>query len=216
MSFENLLIITLLSLLIAIDIDDTSNMASPLVESTDILNGKEVMLPICDDTTAFKSQADLEPLAYLQDRFLCHATKEVPGLGSIPWTANTRSNIYDGKLTIDFHTALPYFDFMLLREVLVCTKIPMELGVYPLFCNINACGGYARFGSDGDVGDGAWVTDGLCTNYIEIKQIDLECREVRGNFEMHLIMIEPGQFGVDYSERINFLNGKFETRIHNF
>jgi hypothetical protein len=172
--------------------------------------------PICDDTSAFKSSADLEPLAYVKDLFLCHATKEVPGLGSIPWTANTRSQIDNGKLTINFHTGLPYFDFILLREILGITKVPMELGIHPLSSGINIQGGYARLGSDGDVGDGAWVADGLCASYLEIEQIDLECREVRGNFEIHLIMIEPGQFGIDYSERINFLDGKFETRIFNF
>jgi hypothetical protein len=210
MSIGNLLIVTLLSLLFSINKKTASNLTSPLVKNTGILTGEAVMLPICDDTTAFKSQADLEPLSYLKDRFLCHATKEVPGLGSIPWTANTRSNIQNGKLRINVHTALPYFDFMLLREILVYSNVPMELGIHHLY------GGYARFGSDGDVGDGAWVSDGLCPSFIEIEQIDLECREVRGNFEMHLIMIEPGQFGIDYSERINFLNGKFETRIHNY
>jgi hypothetical protein len=175
----------------------------------------------CDDTTSFKSQADLVPLNYWQDCFLTKATKEVPGLGIVPWIANARVWIYDGKINLGFNTFVPFFEEVYQRENLSIARVPLAVGIYPIYDNYRfqqnpestIPGAYTRLGSDGDVLDGIWDIDTLCTNFVEISQLDLEDREVRGNFEMHLIMRQQGQFGVLYSERLRFLNGKFEARI---
>lgn len=74
-------------------------------------------------------------------------------------------------------------------------------------------GVYAKSLDDGDVADGLWGTDTLCTSYIEITRLDLEDREVEGRFEIHLIMKAQGTSGILYSERVNFLNGKFKSDI---
>jgi hypothetical protein len=72
---------------------------------------------------------------------------------------------------------------------------------------------YGRFLDDMGLPDAYWAIDTTCVNFIEITQLDLECNEVRGNFEMHFKMVQQGQTGVLYSERINFNNGKFYSHI---
>jgi hypothetical protein len=66
---------------------------------------------------------------------------------------------------------------------------------------------------DGDVGDGSWTTDTTCVSYIEITRLDLADREIEGKFEIHLKMELQGTHGILYSERINFLNGRFKAEI---
>ena len=165
------------------------------------------LMATCDDTSAFKSDFDLQQLYYLKDCYLATATKEVPGLGSIPWTANCYAFSNGTNLGINLTTYLPWFSQMYTREGISFSGAGIDVGYYP----ING-GNYIRLLSDGDVGDAYWKMDTLCNNFIEITQIDWECKEVKGNFEIHFIMTEQGQI-YSYSERINFINGKFESRI---
>ncbi len=176
----------------------------------------------CEDTTFFMSNVDLEPLAFLYNCYLVTATKEVPGLGSIPWTGNIFVNISEDKFQFYTGTYQDSIDW-LIREDLFCGYVPISTGIHPVYDgyhyqqNIGTTfGGYARSLDDGDVADGYWNIDTTCVNYIEITQLDLQNKEVRGNFEFHLKMQTQGQAGILYSERINFINGKFKARIHEF
>ncbi len=174
----------------------------------------------CDDTSSFKSIVDLEPLSSLQNCYSCTAIKEVPGLGEIAWKGNCEVYIADSILEFRFNTYQPYFNELLLREELAFSYIPIHVGFRPIFDYANwaqdpakSFGFYSRSLDDGDVLDGAWGTDTQCTSYIEITRLDLEDREVEGRFEIHLSMILQGSSGIFYSERINFLNGKFKAEI---
>ncbi|MBN8678451.1 MAG: hypothetical protein J0M29_09515 [Chitinophagales bacterium] len=189
--------------------------------STNMVIGTD--LTGCDDTSAFKSDVDLQPLAFLQSCYSCNAVKEVPGLGEIPWTGNCEVYFADSTLAFRFNTYQPYFQEFLLRETLAFNYIPNSIGIHPVFNWVDwaqdpekSFGSYARSWDDGDVSDGLWGTDTHCTNYIEITRLDLEDWEVEGRFEIHLKMKEQGTNGILYSERINFLNGKFKAEIEKY
>ena len=177
----------------------------------------------CDDTTAFKSSVDLQPLEYLRGCYSCTAVKEVPGLGEIPWVGNCQVYVaWDTVLQFRFLTYEPYFEELLLREDLSFNYVSISVGVHPVYDNYQfqqnpgtTFGYYARLLDDGDVGDAGWTTDTICTNYIEITRLDLEDREIEGKFELHLKMVVQGTHGILYSERINFLNGRFKAEIEN-
>jgi hypothetical protein len=175
---------------------------------------------VCDDVTAFKSLVDLEPLDYVQDCFSSTAIKEVPGLGSVPWASDGIIRNIDNRLYPYFRNYKQYFEEFLARESLNFNNIPLSIGTYvvhddsfweqnmeAVYCN------YHRLLDDGDVADGHWRVDTNCVNFIEITHLDLECKEVRGNFEVHMTMTQQGQTSIQYSERINFLNGAFYARI---
>jgi hypothetical protein len=180
-------------------------VSEQLLPSGTILTG-------CDDTTAFKSSVDLQPLEYLKNCYVCTAVKQVPGLGEIPWKSNCYVSVVDNKFRFAFYTYEPWFEELLLREALDFVYIPMNIGVYPVDNWVQNHGGYSRWLADGDVLDAAWETDTSCLSYIEITRFDLEDREIEGNFEIHLKMFWQGAFE-PYSERINFLNGKFKAEI---
>lgn len=215
---KSLLIITSLGSLLGCQKDIQDNFRP--IATTD--SDTHYLLPSCDDTTAFKSELDLVQLDWLQDCDACSSIKEVPGLGFISWNANTRALMNDNKISLFFNTYYPYMNLMLQREELYLSNIPSSAGLYPLFDdfhylqNMNdGYGLYYRAISDGDVSDGYWDIDTLCSSFIEITQVDLECMEIRGKFEVHLKMVEPSEF-YQYSERINFINGKFEARIREY
>ncbi len=174
----------------------------------------------CDDTTAFKSSVDLEPLEYLKNCYVCMVEKEVPGLAEISWTGNCEVYIADSTLQIRFRSYEPYFEELLPREVLSFNYVPINIGFHQILDYINwaadpskSFGGYGRLLDDGDVADGYWEADTTCVNYIEITRLDLEDREIEGKFEIHLKMKSQGTHGILYSERINFLNGRFKAEI---
>lgn len=180
----------------------------------------EAILSGCDDTTAFKSSVDLEPLEYLKNCFVCTAVKEVPGLGEISWTGNCEIYIADTVLALRFRSYEPFFEELLPREYLSFDYVPIAKGTYPVSAsyqwhlnNSLTFGYYTRLLDDGDVPDGSWTTDTTCVNYIEITRLDLEDREIEGTFEMHLKMNSQGTHGILYSERINFINGRFKAEI---
>jgi hypothetical protein len=195
------------------------------LESEVLLNSNPDIQPaiiplVCDDVTAFKSSVDLEPLVFLQDCFSCTATKEVPGLGSISWVSNGIVRSLDDKLYLNFQKSEQNFELLFRRETLNLNDVPMSIGTYVVHDNFfwqqnmeGPHGGYYRLLDDGDVLDAGWSIDTTCLSFIEITQLDLECKEVRGKFEVHLQMVQQGQAGTLYSERINFLNGEFYARI---
>lgn len=189
--------------------------------STNIANEADLM--VCGDTSAYKSNVDLQILAYLKNCYSCTAIKEVPGLGEIPWAGNCEVYIVDSILEFRFNTYYQYFEEFLLRESLAFSYIPPHVGVRPIYDYSNwvldpekSFGSYGRSLDDGDVSDGFWGTDTNCTSYIEITRLDLEDREVEGRFEIHLIIKQQGTNGILYSERINFLNGKFKAEIESY
>jgi hypothetical protein len=164
-------------------------------------------LPSCDDTSDFKSTLDLEPLDHIEDCYLASATKAVPGLDSVVWTLNNHATIGLG-MGLNLYTSIVsgWFNYLYLREE-ITMGVPISVGLHPL-----SSASYIRYLDDGDVFDAEWILDTNCSSYVEITQLDLECREVRGNFELHFILKEQSSF-FQYSERVNFLNGKFEARI---
>ncbi len=199
---------------------EVSNSVEPKI----VVSAPAVNKPIdvfgCDDTTFFQSSEDLEQLVYLHDCYLCTATKEVPGLGSIPWTANIFVYIVENKLQFQIGTFQDSINWFI-REEIFCAYVPIIAGIHPVFDNYHynqnpgsTFGGYARSFDDGDVADGYWTIDTTCTNFIEIAQLDLVDKELRGNFSFHLKMLTQGQNGTLYSERINFIDGKFAARIN--
>lgn len=174
----------------------------------------------CDDTSAFKSSVDLQPLDYLKNCHSCTAIKQVPGLGEIPWVGNCEIYIAENTLQFKFKSFESYFEELLLREDLFLGYVPISPGIHQMYDYESwvadpskSFGGYGRLLDDGDVGDGYWDVDTTCTNYIEITRLDLEEREIEGKFEIHLKMKSQGTHGILYSERINFLNGRFNAEI---
>jgi hypothetical protein len=173
-----------------------------------------------DDEDFFASTVDLERLAFLTDSFLCTAIKEVPGLGTIPWTANCEVYVADTSLEFRFNT---YQDTINkgIRETVACSYVPIQEGRFrigildkytqPIVFNTYAV--YARSLDDGDVADGFWIIDTTQTNYIEITELDLINKRVTGKFDLHFRMKTQGSHGVLYSERINFKSGDFRARI---
>jgi hypothetical protein len=174
-------------------------------------------LSACKKDDSFKSNVDLERFTFLPDSFLCTATKEVPGLGKIPWTANCTAWLSDSKLTIIFNTINNQSD-KYVREALDFSPIDPKVGNYKIYYRDNNwkdepfCS-YSRMLSDGDVLDSLWGCIDEENNYLEIEEIDLLNKIVKGNFNVHLRKENPGNSGVMYSDYINFKNGQFTARI---
>lgn len=173
-----------------------------------------------DDKDFFTSAVDLERLAFLPDSFLCTAIKEVPGLGSISWTANCEVYISDSTLALRFRT---YHDTINkgIRETVACSYVPIKqgrfiVGVFDHYAQpviYNTFATYSRSLDDGDVADGFWIIDTTQINYIDITELDLINKRVSGKFDLHFRMKTQGSHGVLYSERINFKSGDFRARI---
>lgn len=168
----------------------------------------------CDDTSAFKSTVDLQPLEYLKNCYSCTAIKQVPGLGEIPWKANCMVRIVGAKLRLWFYTYEPWFEELLPREQLAFVDVPIDLGIHFVGNIIPLSRGYyTRLWDDGDVVGAGWETDTTCTSYINLTRIDLDNEEIEGEFEIHLTLKYPDPTGILHSERINFLNGRFNAEI---
>lgn len=172
------------------------------------------------DPVYFKSLVDLEPLTFLPDSFLCTATKEVPGLGTIPWTANCEVYISDNTLQFRFRTMQDTI-YKGIREHLYCDYVPIKQGYYsagtfdayaqpPVY---NTFATYSRTLDDGDVADGFWTVDESKINFIEITYLDLNQKRVEGKFDLYFLMKSQGTHGILYSEQINFKSGSFSARI---
>ena len=173
-----------------------------------------------EDKDYFTSSVDLEQLTFLPDSFLCTATKEVPGLGSIPWTANCYVYTADTFLEFRFNT---YQDTINkgIRETVACSYVPIKqgrfaAGIFDPYLNpvvYNTFGSYGRSLDDGDVADGYWEIDTAQTNYIDIIKLDLINKRVEGKFDLYFRMRTQGTHGILYSERINFKGGDFRAII---
>ena len=162
-----------------------------------------------EESVFFTTEEDLIPLYFLSDSFLCTATKEVPGLGSINWTANILGVIRNGKLSVTFIT---YQDSVNVdaRERLSFGNIPVALGSNNLGNDTYLpFSSYSRWLSDGDVLNASWDIDNKMDNTLEVTQLDTICKVVTGKFDVHFKMITQGSFGFVHSERINFKNGSF-------
>lgn len=173
-----------------------------------------------NDPGYFKSPVDLEPLTFLPDSFLCTATKEVPGLGSIPWTANCEVYIADNTLQLRFRTMQDTITKGI-REHLSISYVPMMpkqhiVGYFDAYAQppvFNTFATYGRSLDDGDVADGFWTVDESKVNFIEITRLDFEEKKVEGRFDLYFLMKEQGTHGTLYSEQINFKSGSFTARI---
>lgn len=177
-------------------------------------------LSACKKDDSFKSNVDLERFAFLPDSFLCTATKEVPGLGKIPWTANCAARLLPNeKFQIEF-TTISDLDDQYLRESFTFLNISQRSGLYQVFDsesfqkneNLAYCS-YSRTLSDGDVYDARWTCDLSKSNEFKVEEIDLVNKIVKGSFNIHLEKKNPGNSGVMYSDYINFKNGQFTARI---
>ncbi len=160
----------------------------------------------------FSTETDLIPLYFSPDSFICTATKEVPGLGSIHWTANILGAIREGKLSITFIT---YEDSVNVyaRERLSFRNIPLAIGSNRLKNDTYLpFSSYSRWLSDGDVVNASWELDTEMDNILEVIQLDTISRIVTGKFNVHFKITTQGSFGFVHSERINFKNGSFNTK----
>ena len=160
----------------------------------------------------FTTEKDLIPLYFSPDSFLCSATKEVPGLGSVNWTANSVGQIVRGKLLFTCITFQDSINFEL-REILGVGNIPLEIGNNILGNDINfPFSGYGTAVADGDLINAEWGLNLEQDNYFEVLQLDTISHIVEGKFDLHFKMTRQGSFGFVHSERINFKNGGFITK----
>ena len=156
----------------------------------------------------------------MPSNYLCTATKEVPGLGSVDWTANTLAFIKDNKINLHLQTYQDTID-KFQREHLGFNNVEIiankKIEIYDVD-NFQKntdlpFGAYGRLLADGDVADGFWTIDMSKTNYIRMTKIDLDKRIVEGEFDVHFRMKTQSTNGTLYSERINFKSGKFVAEI---
>lgn len=161
----------------------------------------------------FATDVDLETLYFHPDSFLCSATKEIPGFGSMSWTANCAAGKKEDKFGIGFITYESEAN-LYARERLTIGNIPAHTGLYELEpIELGLVGGsFSRWVADGDVLNASWNIDQEQNNTIEIIEINEEARIIRGKFDVHFIMTQQGSFGLVHSEKINFKNGSFVVR----
>lgn len=158
----------------------------------------------------FANEIDLVVLAYSPSEPICTATKQVPGLGAIAWTANSFAQVVDNKFGIAFLTYQDTINWEV-RETLVFSFIPIDTGKF----NVgnegpSAMGNYFRAIADGDLIDASWDLDTSKSNYIEITSLDTTNRIVTGKFDTHFILTKQGVLD-KHSEEINFTNGSFSV-----
>jgi hypothetical protein len=175
----------------------------------------------CNDLATIKSQVDLKVLNYIDACYLCYSTKSVPGLGSINWISNTLGYNFDSIIKLEFKTYYKNFNQYYSRERIGFIT-PQKLGKYKIYDTYRNAqnelvpyASYIRTISDGDVVDGVWLVDTLCQNFLNITQFNKEDKYISGDFELHLVKKKgDAGSGIIYSDRINFLNGKFQANIN--
>lgn len=162
----------------------------------------------------FATQEDLKLLYFKPDSFLCTATKEVPGLGQVNWTANSYGQIHQGRLLLYFFTFQDSV-FLEQRENLFFNISQAKTGRYTLSMGSDIAtsfASYERWLADGDVLNATWEVNSETDNTLEITQIDTTSKIVSGKFNINLKMTTQGSRGFVHSERINFHNGAFRTK----
>lgn len=168
-----------------------------------------------EDLGYFVSKADLKPMYFQPDSTLCTATKEVPGLGSIPWTANSFAQVHKERGTFVF-TFITVREpvYLEVREILGIGHIPLATGIYKIGVSTHfPFGSYVTAVADGDIIDASWVPDQDKDNYLEITKLDTVSKLVHGKFDIDFVMSQQGGDGILHSERINFNSGQFVARI---
>jgi hypothetical protein len=159
----------------------------------------------------FSTKEDLIPLCYSPDSLLCTAVKEVPGQGSVNWTANTFGGMYQGRLVLDFLTFQDIISYEQ-RERLSINIIGAKMGKFYLGNDYSLpFASYSRWLADGDVLNAVWDLDTEEDNWVEIVQMDTIAKTVTGKFDVHFKMTTQGSNGFVHSERINFSSGHFTT-----
>jgi len=175
----------------------------------------------CNDLATIKSQVDLKALSYIDACYLCYSTKSVPGFGSINWISNTLGYNFDSIIKLEFKTYFKNINQYYLRER-IGFILPQKLGNYTISNTIrntknelNPFASYVRTIDDGDVVDGVWQVDTFCQNFLNITQFNKEDKYISGEFELHLVKKKgDAGSGIIYSDRINFINGKFQANIN--
>lgn len=162
------------------------------------------------EPTGFTSDIDLQPLLYWQDGYYCTATKEVPGLGHIDWTANAIADIEPDTTKFDlvFRT---YQDTTYgegdTREFLQLGGFEFRTGTQEI-----PLGTYARRLSDGDLLDAFWKLDESSNRTVTIDEINRTEKYVKGHFSVKFKMKTQGKAN-QHSEHINFLNAVFKAKL---
>ena len=158
----------------------------------------------------FTNEIDLILLAYSPNEPICTASKQVSGLGSITWTANSFAQVGNNKFEIAFITYQDTINWEL-RETLGFSYIPISVGKFTLGNESpSAKSSYFRSIGDGDLIDASWDLDTNKNNYLEITSLDTINRIVTGRFDTHFIITTQGIFD-KHSEKINFKEGSFSV-----
>jgi hypothetical protein len=163
------------------------------------------------DNSSFTSKIDLEQLNYFRDGYYCTATKEIPGLGNIKWTANAAayprfsdSSRFDLLFRTYQDTSFGVGDT---REVIQLSAITSTIE-----SQLINTGTYARRLSDGDVQDGFWPLDSASSRVVEILEINKTGKYLRGRFSIKFKQKTQG-FVNQHSENIHFLDAEFTAKI---
>ena len=183
---------------------------------------------------AFINPNDLITFGTIPNTPFCTATKEIPGLGTIPWIANTftyyiRSNYYEPYYNERLlYVTLNTFqdastDYRSLREN-IGMELPLKEGKYivnnnPIeelknnepFTQIS----YGRLLDDGDVADALWRPDLKQCNYVTIANLDTINDRVTLSFDLHFKMhwrADNGKLSEQHSDYTNF-KGAFSAKI---
>ena len=165
----------------------------------------------------FKTDLDLQPLYHIPSPYVCTATKEVPCLGQIPWTANGGVTYRGGAYVSLGFEKYNNPDWLNLREAVEFYNVPFKEGRYyshpgnPYDSTIFFAN-YSRVISDGDIFDGNWKTDPDKQSWLQIDKIDWDKKEVEGKYDMYFKMTEQAHWS-KHSELINFKSGSFKVSI---
>jgi len=163
-----------------------------------------------EEEKGFKSDVDLRQLLYFQDGYYCTATKEVPGLGHIDWTANALAYIHRDttKFGLIFSTYQDTaFGVGSTRETLQLDDFEFRTGTQEI-----SLGSYARSLADGDLADALWRLDESSNKTVTIDEINRAEKYVKGHFSVKFKMVTQGK-AAQYSEHINFRDAVFKAKL---
>ncbi|MBL7831424.1 MAG: hypothetical protein JNK41_10385 [Saprospiraceae bacterium] len=154
------------------------------------------------------------------------ATKNVPGIGSAFWKSNGSTIMENGKIDIYFiNYSFAYFttdSILVPRELISFQPHNLKIGDFSQLLT-NAEGSnkdstlisplFVLLTDDGDVAIGSWQLDTTKKNTFKITGIDYERGIFAGTFNFYFYSKDPVEYPEHYSQRINFLNGKFTLPI---
>ncbi len=160
--------------------------------------------------------------------YIVKCNKEVPGVGSSNWMCNGIPYRVppNTKNVLTFKTySSKYFDkyhVLALREEIYLGGF--NLNINDFSNNLTNLAGwqndtslisilFTRSEDDGDVVIGSWDLDTTKKNTFKITGIDYERGIFAGTFNFYFYSKDPVEYPEHYSQRINFLNGKFTLPI---